>query len=60
LTGDPKPSKILQAIGLGPDWTSGGLRLTVGRQNDAKDVERVIKELRTIVPKLSQPVVNIG
>lgn len=38
LTGDPKPSTVLEALGLGPGWTRGGLRLTVGRQNTIEDI----------------------
>ncbi|MDX1687320.1 MAG: cysteine desulfurase family protein [Candidatus Promineifilaceae bacterium] len=38
-TGNPKPSAVLEAIGLDPAWTKGGLRLTVGRQNTMEDVE---------------------
>ena len=52
-SGDPKPSPILQAIGLGPQWTLGGLRLTLGRQNTAADVDAVVAALPDIVRKLT-------
>ena len=29
-TGNPEPSRILQALGFGPEWTRGSLRITVG------------------------------
>lgn len=48
-TGNPKPSAILEAIGLGEEWTRGGLRLTVGRQNTMADVEYVLEKLPGIV-----------
>ncbi len=48
-TGNPKPSVILEAIGLGDEWTRGGLRLTVGRQNTMDDVEYVLEKLPGIV-----------
>ena len=48
-TGNPKPSAILEAIGLGEEWTRGGLRLTVGRQNTTADVEYVLEKLPGIV-----------
>lgn len=48
-TGNPKPSAILEAIGLGDEWIRGGLRLTVGRQNTMADVEYVLEKLPGIV-----------
>lgn len=48
-TGNPKPSAILEAIGLDEAWTRGGLRLTVGRQNTVADVEYVLDKLPGIV-----------
>lgn len=51
-SGDPKPSAVLQAIGLGPQWTKGGLRLTVGRQNSADDIEYVLSVVPIVVEKL--------
>lgn len=54
LTGDPKPSTVLQAIGLSDDWTKGGLRLTVGRQNTMEHVEYLIQHLPLIVDRLRQ------
>lgn len=51
-SGDPKPSAILQAIGLGPEWATGGLRLTLGRQNTAADVDAVLAALPDIVRQL--------
>lgn len=48
-TGNPKPSTILEAIGLNEEWTRGGLRLTVGRQNTMDDVEYVIAKIPDIV-----------
>jgi cysteine desulfurase len=51
-TGDPKPSAILETIGLGPAWTTGGLRFTVGSQNTPADIEHVIQTMPKIVEKL--------
>jgi cysteine desulfurase len=48
-TGNPKPSAILEAIGLEDGWTRGGLRFTVGRQNTMDDVEYVLAKLPGIV-----------
>lgn len=51
-TGNPRPSAILQAIGLDDAWTRGGLRLTVGRQNTDEDVDIVLQKLPQIVATL--------
>jgi cysteine desulfurase len=52
-SGDPKPSAVLQACGLGPAWATGGLRLTLGRQNTAADVDAVLRLLPPIVADLT-------
>jgi cysteine desulfurase len=53
-TGNPKPSAILQALGLGEEWTKGGLRLTVGQQNTLEEVEYVIETIASVVHKLQK------
>lgn len=53
-TGNPKPSAILQAIGLGDEWSTGGLRFTVGRQNTMEDVDYCVQTLPAIVAQLHQ------
>lgn len=52
-TGNPKPSHTLQAIGLGEEWTKGGLRLTVGMQTTIDDVEYAVEKIPSIIKKLS-------
>jgi cysteine desulfurase len=51
-TGDPKPSAILETIGLDPAWTKGGLRFTVGSQNTPADIEHVIQSMPGVVEKV--------
>lgn len=51
-TGDPKPSGVLLALGLEPEWALGSLRLTVGRGTTDEQVERVIRTLPKLVAKL--------
>ncbi len=51
-SGDPKPSATLEAVGLGPEWAKGGLRLTVGRQNSVEEIDYVLSILPSIVRKL--------
>src|SRR5690606_20179635 len=53
-TGNPEPSAVLQAIGLGNEWTMGGLRFTFGRQNSLADIEKGIAGLTTAVKQLRQ------
>ncbi len=53
-TGDPKPSATLEAIGLGPEWTKGGLRLTVGRQNRMDDIDYALQTIPPIINKLRE------
>ena len=48
----PVPSFVLEAMGLSPDWSIGGLRLTLGRVNDEADVTRVLEVLPGIVKRL--------
>jgi cysteine desulfurase len=51
-TGDPKPSAILETIGLDAAWTKGGLRFTVGSQNSAADIDHVVQTMPAIVEKV--------
>lgn len=51
-SGDPKPSAVLEALGLEPEWTKGGLRLTLGTQNTATDIDGTINALTSIVRNL--------
>lgn len=60
LTGDPKPSSVLKALGLGDEWTKGGLRLTVGQQNTIEDIDYVLDILPRIVDRLRQLDLNLA
>jgi cysteine desulfurase len=51
-SGDPKPSRTLEAMGLAPEWTKGGLRLTVGTQNTAVDINYFLETIETVVVRL--------
>jgi cysteine desulfurase len=44
-TGDPKPSEVLLALGLAPDWALGSLRVTVGRQTIEAHLDRLLAVL---------------
>ena len=51
-TGDPKPSAILETIGLAPAWTKGGLRFTVGSQNSPANIDYVVQAMPGVVEKV--------
>lgn len=53
-TGNPKPSAILEAIGLSEAWTTGGLRFTVGRQNTMEEIQQTIETMPDILKKVGQ------
>jgi cysteine desulfurase len=59
-SGNPKPSAVLEALGLGPEWTKGGLRLTVGRQNTEADVDYALEIIVTAVRKLKKLTYALG
>jgi len=50
--GDAVPSFALEAMGLAPEWSVGGLRLTLGRANDETDIAQVLQVLPGIVERL--------
>ena len=50
-TGDPKPSSVLLALGLTPDWALGSLRLTVGRPTTDAHIDRLLEVLPEAVAK---------
>lgn len=52
--GNAAPSVILQALGYDNEWTSGGLRLSVGRQNTIQDVDYVLGVLPDAVTRVRQ------
>ncbi|MBN1202406.1 MAG: cysteine desulfurase [Anaerolineae bacterium] len=49
--GNPRPSSILEALGYGPDWTRGGLRLTLGRHTTQDEIDTVIDVLPDIIER---------
>ncbi len=53
-SGDPKPSRVLEAMGLGAEWTKGGLRLTVGAQNTDADIDYFLAIMPGILQKMRQ------
>ncbi|MEX0934173.1 MAG: cysteine desulfurase family protein [Candidatus Saccharimonadales bacterium] len=52
VSGNGKPSHVLEAIGLDEQLISGSLRISMGRNTKPKDVSTLTKTLQTLVPKL--------
>lgn len=50
--GNPQPSTVLEATGLGPEWTRGGLRLSLGYANTRAEIDTTIDALAEAVPAL--------
>ena len=50
--GDPKPSKVLLALGLEPELAIGSLRVTLGKENTETQVDHFIDVLIDSVKKL--------
>jgi len=50
--GMPEPSRVLQAIGLEPEWSLGALRITLGASNDEASIRDLIESLVEIVPRV--------
>ena len=50
-TGNPEPSEVMNAIGLSRDWGLGSLRVTLGMQTTAVDVDSFLGVLPGLVQK---------
>ena len=50
-TGNPEPSEVMNAIGLPREWGLGSLRVTLGMQTTAADVESFLAVLPVLVQK---------
>jgi cysteine desulfurase len=53
-TGNPEPSGVLMAMGYTPEEALSSLRLTVGRQTTAEDVDYAVSVLAEAVEKLQR------
>jgi cysteine desulfurase len=53
-TGDPRPSEVLTSLGYSPDWALGGLRITLGKDTRAEDVNSFINILPNLVDRVRQ------
>ncbi|MBK8028142.1 MAG: cysteine desulfurase [Chloroflexi bacterium] len=51
-TGNPEPSSVLLALGCSPEAALGSLRMTVGKDTTAEDIEYAVDTLAAVVAKL--------
>ncbi len=51
-TGNPEPSSVLLALGYPPEAALGSLRMTVGKDTTAEDIEYGVDTLAAVVAKL--------
>ena len=49
--GIPKPSEVLTAVGLSPNWALGSLRITLGSDTTSEKVEAFLEVLPKLVEK---------
>jgi cysteine desulfurase len=50
--GDPKPSDVLINLGLTPDWASGSLRVTLGRNTTLEEIQSLLDTLPRLIHSL--------
>ncbi len=50
--GEVRPSPVLEAMGLPPEWAIGALRLSLGRFNTEEDVNAVLEVLPRVIARL--------
>ncbi len=50
-TGNPEPSEVMSAIGLGREWGLGSLRVTLGAGTTAEGVEKFLVALPALIEK---------
>ena len=51
-TGSPEPSEVLIEIGFDRDWALGSLRLTIGNESNAEQIENLLEQLPNIIKGL--------
>lgn len=53
-SGRGEPSHVLLAMGVAPDEAKGAIRVSLGRDNQSADVERLLQELQRLNPMTSR------
>ncbi|PTM59360.1 cysteine desulfurase family protein [Desmospora activa] len=49
-----KPSRILKAMGLSDEEAIGAIRISMGMDTEANDIDRVAEALKRVIPRLQQ------
>jgi cysteine desulfurase len=44
-TGDPEPSSVLTELGFSPSWALGSLRVTLGKDTTAQEINKFLEIL---------------
>ncbi|GAB4501050.1 MAG: cysteine desulfurase NifS [Anaerolineales bacterium] len=57
-TGNPEPSEVVSALGLPREWALGSLRVTLGRDSSAAEVDSFLQALPALVEKARRLVVG--
>jgi cysteine desulfurase len=50
-TGNPEPSEVITALGYPRDWALGSLRITLGKDTTAEQVDLLLKILPSLIEK---------
>jgi len=51
-TGNPEPSEVIKALGFSDDWALGSLRVTLGKDSTAEQVDSFLKTLPSLIEKV--------
>lgn len=54
--GDPKPSEVLEAVGVMPEWVLGSLRVTLGKNTTREEINRFLGVLPDLVNRAQMSV----
>lgn len=54
-TGNPEPSEVITALGFSRDWALGSLRITLGVDSTAEQIDLFLKNLPSLVEKTRTP-----
>lgn len=52
--GNPKPSHVLEAMGVSPEFSSGGVRFTFGRETTESEIEYTFLRLIEVIEKVQR------
>ncbi|HWQ04513.1 MAG TPA: cysteine desulfurase family protein [Longilinea sp.] len=56
--GNPKPSDVLEAIGISPIWNKGSLRITLGHSTVPEHIDRLMEVLPATIEQLRK--ISVG